>query len=300
MGDLVTSTGQFLLDLHVEKEVEVDGVGMGVLNDGTAYLNAIGLARMCGVDHTLILRLGDQWGSGKEQPRVRKIRESLQQQGVEFEKPYIETTMDGTVHHAYPDIVCMAVLEYYAFEAKQSDNDVALKNFRLLARSSFRQFIYTKVGYDPNGGIPIAWQQFHDRVTAAYGGIPSGYFSVFKETADIIVELIRGGADVGVHFVPDISVGKGWSKHWTDKGFDAKHGARKRYNHNYPDYFPQAASNPQPAYCYPEEAIPAFRKWMRNVYLPEKLPPYLLSKVKQGMLPSSFAEVARLTFTNRP
>ena len=254
---------------------------------------------MCGVDHTLILRLGEMWATDKEQPRVRRIREALAQQGVQLEKPYIETRSEGTLHHAYPDIVCMAVLEYYAFDAKQSDNQVALRNYRLLARSSFEQFVYTKVGYDPRGGIPVAWQQFHDRVTAAFGGIPVGHFSVFKEMADIIVELIRNGADVGVHFVPDISVGKLWSKNWLDNDLDSAFGARQRYNHSYPDYFPQAASNPQPAYCYPENALPTFRRWMRETYLPERLPTYLASKVKQGMLPASFAEVAVIAFTGK-
>lgn len=296
MNELVSSSGQYLLDLKVEKEVEIDGIGMGVLNDGTAYLNARGLARMCGIDHMLIQRLGETWGTDKAQPRVRNIQASLERQGIYMEKPYIETTLNGTVHHAYPDSVCMAVLEYYAFEAKQTDNAIALRNFRLLARSSFRQFIYTKIGYDPRGGIPVAWQQFHDRVTSAYGGIPAGYFSVFKETADIIVELIRSGADVGVHFVPDISVGKGWSKHWKDNDLDTVFGERQEYDHNYPDYFPQAVSNPQAAKCYPEAALPEFRRWMRVVYLPEKLPSYLAGKVKQGMLPQSFVEVARLTF----
>ena len=117
-----------------------------------------------------------------------------EQQGIHFDKPYIETRLNGTVHHAYPDAVCMAVLEYYAFDATQTNNEIAVRNYRLLARSSFQQFVYTKVGYDPRGGIPIAWQQFHDRVTAAFGQMPVGYFSVFKEMADIIVELIRNGS----------------------------------------------------------------------------------------------------------
>ena len=272
---------------------------MGVLNNGTAYLNARGLARMCGIDHTLILRLGDMWGTDKEQPRFRRIRAALAQQGIRLSQPYIETRKDGTTHHAYPEAVCMAVLEYYAFEAKQSDNDVAIRNYRLLARSSFQRFVYTKVGYDPRGGIPIAWQQFHDRVTAAYGGIPTAYFSVFKEMADIIVELIRHGADVGVHFVPDISVGKLWSAHWGENDYDFIYGARRQYPHSFPDYFPQAASNPQPSYCYPEDALPAFRKWMREVYLPDRLPSYLSQKVRQGMLPAAFAEVAAIAFAPR-
>lgn len=41
---------QYSLDLEIVVEKEVDGVGMGVLNDGTPFLNMRGLARMCGVD----------------------------------------------------------------------------------------------------------------------------------------------------------------------------------------------------------------------------------------------------------
>lgn len=293
----VTSAGQFKLDLQIQKEVEVDGIGMGVLTNGTAYLNARGLARMCGVDHTLILRIGEQWGTNKEQPRVTRIRESLFSQNIVLDKPYFETVLDGTVHHAYIDSVCMAILEYYAFDAKQGSNEQALRNYRLLARNSLQRFIYERIGYDPNSGsVPVAWQQFHDRVTAAYTSIPAGYFSVFKEMADLIVELIRGGADVGIHFVPDISVGKAWSKHWTEAGLENSYGARLRYDHNYPDYFPQSAANPQPAFCYPETCLHEFRRWMREVYIPAKLPTYLSGKVRQGQLPRSFMESAALIF----
>lgn len=38
------SQGQ--LDLGIEKQVEIDGVGMGVLSDGTAFLSGRGLARL--------------------------------------------------------------------------------------------------------------------------------------------------------------------------------------------------------------------------------------------------------------
>ena len=94
-------------------------------------------------------------------------------------------------------------------------------------------------------------------------------------------------------------MGRLWSTHWSNSAFDGLYGSRMRYSHNYPDYFPQAASNPQPAYCYPELALPEFRRWMREVDSPDRLPGYLAQKVKQGMLPASFAEVAALTFSGR-
>lgn len=37
---------QMSLQLTVDREIEVDGIGMGVLSDGTAYLTGRGLARI--------------------------------------------------------------------------------------------------------------------------------------------------------------------------------------------------------------------------------------------------------------
>lgn len=45
------------LNLFSVTEVEIDGIQMGVLSDGTPYLTLRGLARMCGIDHAALLRL---------------------------------------------------------------------------------------------------------------------------------------------------------------------------------------------------------------------------------------------------
>ncbi|MFN8819050.1 MAG: hypothetical protein ACK5WY_03545, partial [Holosporaceae bacterium] len=34
------------------------------------------------------------------------------------------------------------------------------------------------------------------------------------------------------------------------------------------------------AYAYPDSALPEFRKWFRQVYLPTKFPAYILSRAK--------------------
>lgn len=283
---------QYNLDLKIAKEVEIDGIGMGVLSDGTPYLTGRGLARMCGIDQKGIVDMTAQWNDAELKPRESKIKENLRQQGLELATPHIAINVNGTPHYAFPDTVCMAVLEYYAFDAGKNAKAQALKNYRLLARRSFREFIYTQVGYDPRKLIPEVWRQFHDRVSLVYDNVPAGYFSVFKEIADIVVTLINGGAKIGNHFVPDISVGQHWAKHWADNDFASLHGERKKYTHNYPEYFPQAASNPQFPYCYPDAALGEFRKWIREAYLPEKFPDYLKSKEKQGALPPSFSEIA--------
>lgn len=140
--------------------------------------------------------------------------------------------------------------------------------------------------------IPQGWQPFLDRVSLVYHSAPPGFFSIFKEMADVMVTLINQGAQIDANFVPDISVGRLWATHWENERFGARFGERKKYPHNYPHYFPQAASNPQHPYCYPDAALPEFRRWMREYYLVNGMPAYLKSKAKQGALPPSFVSSA--------
>lgn len=280
-SDLVTTPRQLRLDLEVAAEREIDGVGMGVLTDGTPFLTICGLARMCGIDMASIVRMTAAWDDTPLKPREQKIRELIRAAGGDDTVAFFGFIKNGVVHHAVPAAVCMAVVEYYAFEAR-GDNDQASRSYRTLARKGFNDFIFAQVGYNPAGSPSIAWQQFHDRVTVAYHAVPAGFFSIFKEIADILVTLIRSGADLGPHFVPDISVGQRWAAHWKKHNLEVLYGERRQYEHNYPTYFPQAPSNPQPAYCYPDDALPEFRSWVRKEYLPTHMPQYLNTKVAQG------------------
>lgn len=42
---------------HVEKQVEFDGIEMGVLENGIPYLSESGLARMCGITRSTLYSL---------------------------------------------------------------------------------------------------------------------------------------------------------------------------------------------------------------------------------------------------
>jgi hypothetical protein len=294
---LTTTPEQLRLDLQIAVEREIDGVGMGVLSDGTPFLNIRGLARMCGVDHTMIIRITNDWLERPLKPREQKIRELVRAQGADDEIAFIAINKNGTIHHAVPAAVCMAILEYYAFEAR-SESDTAARSYRVLARKGFNDFIYAQVGYNPTGAANVAWQQFHDRVSLSYHTVPDGYFSIFKEIADIFVTMIRGGADLGKSFIPDISVGIAWSKYWQSESLDVLYGDRIRYEHNYPSYFPQSASNPQQPYCYPDEALSEFRKWVREEYIKKQMPKYLGDKVKAGQIAAPAATAALDAFSS--
>jgi hypothetical protein len=281
------------LDLGIQKQIEVDGVGMGVLSDGTPFLTGNGLARLCGIDYTQVQGIATEWKDSVQKPRASKIKSILATHGVERDFPYVAITQRNGIFHAYSDDVCIAILEYYAFDAGINIKDQAQKNYRLLAGKGLRDLIYTQVGYDPTSSVPDAWRQFHDRVSLTYNSVPKGYFGIFKEMADMIVTLGQSGLHIDSSFVPDISVGISWAKYWKSANLAAKHGDRVKYDHNYPDYFKQALSNPQDVNCYPEAALGEFRKWLRESYIGEgKFATYINNKVAQKELPVSFAQLA--------
>lgn len=278
------------LPLFVDKEKEIDGVGMGVLSDGTAFLTGRGLARLCGVSNARIVEMGQNWGVESTHAMSEGVKKILRDKGMLPEFPYIEIAQRGGTFYAYSDIVCLAVLEYYAFD---QPTEHAKKNFRLLAGIALREFIYTQVGYDPRSLVPEQWRQFHDRVSLTYNSVPAGYFSVFKEIADMIVHLGQMGLTIDSSFVPDISVGIHWGKYWASEKLDEKYGERLQFEHNYPEYFPQAKSNPQLPWCYPEMALGEFKRWLRETYIHGgKFGKYLSDQVAKKALPPSFAQLA--------
>lgn len=280
------------LDLGIDKQKELDGIGMGVLTDGTAFLTGRGLARLAGVHHSQIQDIGNEFDAPVSTPRADRIRDILASHGENPKGLFIPIQQRSGLFFAYPDYVCAAVLEYYAFDAAHRPPE-AVQNFRLLAGRALRDFIYTQVGYDPNENVPEPWRQFHDRVSLTYNSVPAGYFGIFKEMADMIVTLGQSGLHIDSGFVPDISVGIHWGKHWSANRLNETYGERVRFEHNYPSYFPQSASNPQEPWCYPEAALGEFRRWLRETYIGEgRFKTYIEKKARDKELPISFAQLA--------
>ncbi len=151
----------------------------------------------------------------------------------------------------------------------------------MLARGGLRAFIFARTGYDAMPPLPDAWRQFHDRLLSNV--VPVGYFSVFREMADLVLALVRAGLVVDEPCMPDISVGRAWAAYWETE-LAERYPARIRYDHNYPASFRQASSNPHPAWAYPDAALAEFRRWMAERYVPERLPDYLARQVGRGAL----------------
>ncbi len=272
---------QLPLGLEVVTSNNAEDWEAGVFNDGTPFLTGASLAKVCGVSKGTFNQWLLEFATDPDKPRSKVLRGILQAQGHEGPL-YVKTTVNGTEVNAFPEKVSMSFLEYYAFESDQASRETAARNYRMLATRTFRTFIYGLTGYDPNKVALDSWRHFHDRLLL--NPVPATHFSVFTEIAGLIVSGIRGGLIMTDETVPDISVGQVWGRHWMASAFDSRYGARARYEHNFPDYFRQAASNPQEPWMYPNDALPEFRRWMNEEYIPNKYPRYIGNKVKQGHL----------------
>ncbi|MDB5842670.1 MAG: hypothetical protein JWQ23_4622 [Herminiimonas sp.] len=283
---------------RVEKQIEFDGVEMGVLDNGIPFLTESGLARMCGIDRKVLNRLAIGWGEEKFKPRGKQISQLLEEHGYIESILFLKSENKGSEINAYTEPVCLALLEYYAFQADDPRPE-AIRAFRALARLTFRKFIYDAVGYSPEQRILDSWRHFHDRVDITSTSVPFGFFSVFREIAVMIVPMIRSGILISDRVVPDISVGKAWSEYWKASNFDVSYGERQKYDHEYPPYYPQAKSNPQPSFAYPDSALGEFRAWLVKTYIANKFPAYLLGQTKKGNVTQLIVNKAIESFSGK-
>jgi len=286
------SSGQNSLLPLAEKDV--GGIGMGVLSDGTPYLNQRGLAAICGVQNAHIGTISSQWDEPEQKPRITAIKNVLDKAG--FAPPasaHIQITHAGRTHYCYPAEICLAVIEYYAFDAGANCQEQARDNFRLLAGSKLREMIYSQVGYDPTGQHGDKFRKWHERIALNYQSAPKGFFHVFNETDTIIYELIQAGAEINEKFIVDISVGQHWSTYWKKEQFASVYGEACKWLHRFPADHPQAKSNPQESWCYPLRALGEFREWLQNIYIEGgKFSTYLRAKAARGEIPPSVAQLA--------
>ncbi|MBT8498177.1 hypothetical protein DH20_22380 [Pantoea agglomerans] len=283
-----TNGEQLDLNLRAIREVEIDGIQMGVLSNGTPYLTMRGLAIMCGVAPSVIQGIAANWPAERLKPRGRKIDASLTAQGYKSDQLVIKTKGNGGEVHAYTDAVCMSILEYYALDASQPNSEVARNNYRILARDSFRRFIYQRTGYSEASTL-ASLQVFQQRLQLN-DQMPANYFSIFREMADLTFHLANSNFKLDAQSIPDISVGIHWGKYWSKNSLADQYGERVKFPHNYPENFPQAQGNQKEAWIYPILSLGVFRNWLQSTYVHTHLAPYLAKKVGEGALPAPKAE----------
>ena len=87
LGAASSSDRQGILPFTIVNRADRNGFGMGVLSDGTPFLNQRGLAFVCGVKNTHIGTISSQWSDAVQKPRVTEIKRLLSEKGIDVTSP---------------------------------------------------------------------------------------------------------------------------------------------------------------------------------------------------------------------
>jgi hypothetical protein len=135
-------------------------------SDGVSGMSVTALAQFCGVDKPAITQLLNQISDSD--PLTNELKISLKPlAGNEWRL----LTNDPSGRVFIIDEVCHAVLEYYALEArKYKGKQIAINNYRMIAKAGLRVFIWSQTGYSPvnasSQGI-VSKEELSAMITAA-------------------------------------------------------------------------------------------------------------------------------------
>ncbi|MEC6814951.1 hypothetical protein VXS05_07750 [Photobacterium toruni] len=275
------------LPLHINplKHQEVDSIQMGVLPTGETYMSLRGLARFCGVNHSVIQELAKEWADGSlfNKGRGQKILQTYGRITKGTNPPssmyaVLETNNKlFPVIHAVPETICISILQYYALHAKLDNSDIAVGNFEQVAAFGLRKYIYERLNFDFEGIKEHCWNLLKERIL--YNSDPVGYFTTFSQSTSIIANFVKHNIIIDERTMVDGSIGIVWGNYWRSEKLNEKYGERIKIAHKFPVSYPQR--DPM-VNAYPTEALPDFLTWLNDVYLAEKFGKYLLNKVKKG------------------
>ncbi|MEA5578711.1 hypothetical protein [Anabaena sp. UHCC 0451] len=114
-------------------------------SDGVSGMSVTALAQFCGTEQHTVTQF------------LNRLRDSdpITNELVECLKPFVGSdwrliTNDPSGKVFIIDEVCHAVLEYYALEArKYKGKQIAVNNYRMIAKAGLRVFIWSQTGYSP-------------------------------------------------------------------------------------------------------------------------------------------------------
>jgi len=185
--------------LHVIAYGEHEGMGMGLLSNGEAYLTQRGLAALCGVQNAHIGTISRDWH--EDRPRILTIRARLARYGDFRETPHRVLTFQGRRLYCYDLAVCQAVLDYYAVDAGSKTQDEAQENRIRFRGNGLQTFITGNVKHPIVAGplrfLPVrnaALQSAEDAWTASVAHIWGLYVMSFWLAA-AYVNMLREKAE---------------------------------------------------------------------------------------------------------
>lgn len=273
-----------LSNLEVIQAVELSGfpIEVGILPDGTPFMSGRELARACGISNSTLVGWGETTPQLGDRHRAGKMAELLATYGYSGDRFFVPIP-DGTKFggranvSAYPYKVCMAFLDYYAFEANKEE---ARNSLRVLSEKQLPQFIHEAVKEQPS----LQTQPAPPRVKAASpfqtrplrNGVPIGYFTVGQVMTGEQARSLSTLSMTELHTALLTNIDKAWNRYWTIQQLALDYGDRFPI----PQLISYDWARPR-QYVYPTAALEPFGNWLNRQYIPERFPSYLQRKRSQ-------------------
>ena len=124
VGELAPHKQRMLIDIGIKIERKIGGIEMGVLENGIPYLTQTGLSAIVDVSRTAIQNIAREWERECTDPHIESgtrigfLKDYLFKDEYDEPKLYLEIRKNKSVHHAYPDVVCMAIIEFLCFRVQ--------------------------------------------------------------------------------------------------------------------------------------------------------------------------------------
>lgn len=250
---------------------------------GQSGMSQSGLAILAGVDRTTLRDLEETLGGKAPSESLEPFVGKVLTLGVE--DPRIDGKSVGNLK-IYRASYCAAVLKHYA----SKENRTALFSLLKFAELGINAWIQGLTG----------WQKRVDAIrphTDVYikrienmrdHEIADDLWTIFREAAELLL-LIEKDWRVPINDfdILDGSIGRKWSDYRNGQSWIGKIGS---YTHLYRD---QRGTRDCSAYVMDE--LPYFRRWLREWYVPNHLPKYLVDKYGRQAVRQIYAEIGELT-----
>jgi hypothetical protein len=256
--------------------------------DGVSGMTVSALAEFCGTEQQtitqLLNRIRDTDAITNNLPNCLKCFANQ-------ELRLITNDLQGRL--IIPDEACHAITEYYAFEARQyPGKEIAVNNFRMAGRAGMRVFIWSRTGYTPKPNETVVKLHTTVYVQRIEGmrdhQVPDELWMIFREAAELLLQIEKEWrVPVNDYDILDGSIGQRWSSYRSGKTWAGVVGS---YIHKYRD-----KRGLIECAAYEMNELPYFRRWLREAYVSEELPKYLVTKYGKQATRHIYAEVNALT-----
>jgi hypothetical protein len=268
---------------------------VGILQDGTPFLSGRGLARACGISNSTLVGWGEMTPQLGASHRAGKMASLLATYGYGGDRFFFKipdgTKFEGKANvSAYPYKVCMAFLDYYAFEANKEE---ARNSLRILSEKQLPQFILAAVNGTTTATVqpmkPNPRPAARVRESSPFEtrplreGIPIGYFTISQLCSEAQMRSLQAALQLDAFILTPDHIDKAWNHYWDIHKLWEQHGER----------FPLHDKETSPAwrtqsYIYPLSALDEFKQWLNWEFIPDRFPSYLQRKMKQRAFASGY------------